>query len=208
MKVFLGPYRYRWVSYVHERWMNRKYDISWWDMELKDYSTMDKVMEKLESALQTLYNATINKFLDGRQRKISIRVDNYDVWGADNTIARLVHPLLIKLKEVKHGTPWTDDDDVPDEFKSINAKPKEHEWDADSNLEKRWDYILGEMIWTFEAIIQEEDGEDPFMEFETDPGAQFGLKITKNDHVGRAAHHERIKNGLRLFGKYFRSLWD
>lgn len=208
MKVFLGPYRYRWVSYVHERWMDRKYTKLWWDMDESEFTAMDKLMEKLENILQTIYNKTINKILDNQERKIDIRVHGYDVWGADNTIARLVHPLLIKLKEVQHGCPWTDDEDVPDEFKSTNAEPKENEWDTDSNLEKRWDYILNEMIWAFDAIIKEEDGDDPFMEFEDDPNAQFGIRITRNDREGREAHNARIANGLRLFGKYFRSLWD
>ena len=30
----------------------------------------------------------------------------------------------------------------------------------------------------------------------------------KVDHEGLDAHNERIKNGLRLFGKYYRTLWD
>ena len=39
----------------------------------------------------------------------------------------------------------------------------------------------------------------PFME-------QIGK--TKIDTVGLNAHNARIDNGLRLFGKYFRTLWD
>jgi hypothetical protein len=28
------------------------------------------------------------------------------------------------------------------------------------------------------------------------------------DHIGHELHEERIQEGLELFGKYFRSLWD
>jgi hypothetical protein len=28
------------------------------------------------------------------------------------------------------------------------------------------------------------------------------------DHVGHKLHEERIQEGLELFGKYFRNLWD
>jgi hypothetical protein len=30
----------------------------------------------------------------------------------------------------------------------------------------------------------------------------------KVDHNGMNKHNERINNGLRLFGKYYRNLWD
>jgi hypothetical protein len=28
------------------------------------------------------------------------------------------------------------------------------------------------------------------------------------DRPGEEAHHKRISNGLRLFGRYYRALWD
>ena len=37
---------------------------------------------------------------------------------------------------------------------------------------------------------------------------QNQIKQMKTDWAGLEAHQERKANGLRLFGKYFRTLWD
>ena len=220
MKVYLGPYRYRWISKVHDRWMNRKYAETWWDMNEDKYTWMDKFTYKLESALQTIYNKTINLYLDKAQRKVKIRVDGYDVWGADHTIAMLVHPLLLKLKENKHGAPYVDDEDVPEHLRSTAAPPKKDEWDTDDNHSKRWDWVLDEMIWAFEQCAKEDTGDDQFYSGEVDwkfekeedsnySRMTYGPNHTfKVDEEGKKAHYERIKNGHRLFGKYYFSLWD
>jgi hypothetical protein len=220
MKVYLGPYRYRWVSTIHDRWMDRKYGEGWWEMDEDKYSWVDNIIYKLESVLQTIYNKTINKYLDKVQRKVKIRVDGYDVWGADHTIATLVHPLLLKLKENKHGAPYVDDEDVPEHLRSTAAKPKEHEWDTDDNHFKRWDWILDEMIWAFEQCSKEDTGDDQFYSGEVDwtfvkeedgkySRMEYGPNHTfKVDEEGKKAHYDRIKNGHRLFAKYYFSLWD
>jgi hypothetical protein len=220
MKVYLGPYRYRWISNIHDRWMNRKYAETWWDMSDDKFSRMDRIVHKLERGLQTIYNKTINKYLDKAQRKVKIRVDGYDVWGADHTIAMLVHPLLLKLKENKHGAPYVDDEDVPEHLRSTAAKPKEHEWDTDDNHFKRWDWVLDEMIWAFEQCSKEDTGDDQFYSGEVDwtfvkeedgkySRMEYGPNHTfKVDEEGKKAHYDRIKNGHRLFAKYYFSLWD
>jgi hypothetical protein len=219
MKVYLGPYRYRWISNIHDRWMNRKYAELWWDMDEDKYSRMDRIVYKLERGLQTIYNKTINKYLDKAQRKVKIRVDGYDVWGADHTIAMLVHPLLLKLKENKHGAPYVDDEDVPEHLRSTAAPPKKDEWDIDDNHSKRWDWVLDEIIWAFEQCAKEDTGDDQFYSGEVDwtfvkeddkySRMEYGPNHTfKIDEEGKKAHYERIKNGHRLFGKYYFSLWD
>mgnify|MGYP003351100966 CR=1 FL=1 len=38
-----------------------------------------------------------------RKRTVKVHIDNYDVWGMDNTIALIALPLLKKLKEKKYG---------------------------------------------------------------------------------------------------------
>ncbi len=220
MKVYLGPYRYRWISNIHDRWMNRKYAETWYEMDEDKYAWMDKFTYKLERGLQTIYNKTINKYLDKAQRKVKIRVDGYDVWGADHTIAMLVHPLLLKLKENKHGAPYVDDEDVPEHLRSTAAKPKEHEWDTDDNHEARWDWVLDEMIWAFEQCAKEDTGDDQFYSGEVDwtfvkeedgkySRMEYGPNHTfKIDEEGKKAHYDRIKNGHKLFARYYFSLWD
>ena len=40
----------------------------------------------------------------------TIHIDNFDCWSLDYTLARIIHPALIRLKETKHGYPelWED----------------------------------------------------------------------------------------------------
>ena len=153
-----------------------------------------------------------------KKRKIKVRIDNYDVWSADHTLALIILPILKKLRVEKNGAPYTDDEDVPEELRSTNAKKKENDWDTDSNHFDRWNYIMDEMIWTFEHIVND-DWEDEFhhgeakIEFmenkenglvqlkQTNPGYYFD-----KDECNKV--HARIDNGLRLFGKYYRGLWD
>jgi hypothetical protein len=64
------------------------------------------------------------------------------------------------------------------------------------------------MIWTFEAILE---GESKFYDHsEVDDNASLRVQLNqmKVDTEGLQANEERITNGLRLFGKYYRSLWD
>lgn len=207
MKVFLGPYPNRWRSNIRNRWFDYRYKQAWWNMEDTEFTKFDNFVDGIENVLQFIYNKTINKVLDKRERKVKIKLHNYDTWSADHTIALLVHPLLVQLKERNHGFGTVDDKDVPKELRRTSAPPVE-EWQTDANGEKRWDYVMNEMIWAFNAIIHQDDDENSFITFKEDPSAQFGLKITKNDAKARKAHNDRIDNGLLLFGKYFRSLWD
>lgn len=84
------------------------------------------------------------------ERKISIRIDKYDTWSMDSTLAMIILPMLKQLKKDKHGAPNTDDEDVPKRLRSTSGPKKRNESDTDKNHFKRWDYILDEMIWAFE----------------------------------------------------------
>ena len=216
MKVYMGPYTNRWRSTIYTKYMTNKHGYDWND----DNTRFESFLEKLEDVLQDVYNATINKILDKRERKIKVHIDGYDIWSADNTIALIVHPLLLKLREHKHGAPLVDDEDVPEHLRSTSANPKENEWDTDDNHFKRWDYVLDEMIWAFEQCTDADHGAGQFYSGEVDWNFQkdsdtglssinYGPNHTfACDDVGREAHFKRIKNGLRLFGKYYMALWD
>jgi hypothetical protein len=79
-------------------------------------------------------------------RKVSVRIDDHDVWSLYNTLALIIAPALKKLKEQKHGAPDVADDDVPTKLKSTSCrKKKKNEWDTDSNHFKRWDYVLDDL---------------------------------------------------------------
>ena len=145
-----------------------------------------------------------------RKRTIKIHLDNYDTWNMGNTLSLIVVPLLKQLKATQHGAPWTDDEDVPEHLRSTAAPAKENEWDIDENHFKRYDWVLKEMIWTFETL-SDGDHEGKFFDHsDVKEKESFTDQISKIkvDHEGLDAHNERIKNGLRLFGKYYRTLWD
>lgn len=134
-------------------------------------------------------------FHDLFPRKVKVKIHDYDVWGADHTLAQIIHPVLVKLQSVKHGAPHVDDEDVPENLRTTSAPAKEHEWDIDDNFFMRWDYVLGEMIFAFGKIL-DETWELEFY----DKG--------KTDKEGFEAMSARIANGTKLFGKYYRNLWD
>jgi hypothetical protein len=172
-----------------------------------------------------------------KDRKINVRIDNYDTWSMDNTLAHIVLPMLIQLKKTKHGAPNTDDVDVPKKLQSTSAPPKKNEYDTDKFFFKRWDWILDEMVWAFEQCNK--DWEKKFHSGKIDmrwqaldkdnkpigkPQKLHNKKKHKGvlwyrtvkgpndthkfDMKGYQKHLDRMQNGFRLFGKYYMSLWD
>lgn len=121
-----------------------------------------------------------------RKRKVKVKLDRYDTWNADHTLSLIIVPMLEQLKATKHGAPFTDDSDVPEHLRSTNSPPKENEWDTDAFHFIRWDWILDEMIWAFNRRLEENE------EVEL---------VSEEDN-------KRMANGFRLFGRYFRNLWD
>lgn len=146
---------------------------------------------------------------DNTARQIDIRIDPFDTWSMDHTLALIIVPMLKQLKATKHGAPLTDDEDVPEHLRSTAAPPKENNWDVDANHFKRWDWIIDEMIWAMEQVIKDDDGQ--FYDCsEVDEEADVNTQVhqMKIDREGLKQYHERIQNGCRLFGKYFQALWD
>lgn len=153
-------------------------------------------------------------------RKNEVKLDRYDSWSADWTIAQIAAPLLVQLQETKHGAPCVDDEDVPEELRSTSCAPKENEWDTDENHFKRWDWVIQEMIFAMQEIANHNENEPPYhtkkgdMEFgEINPETQLGeitfsgWESTPESEKANRDYHKRIQNGCRLFGKYFTALW-
>jgi hypothetical protein len=138
-----------------------------------------------------------------------VKIDRYDTWSMDHTLAYIIHPMLVQLNETKHGAPYTDDEDVPEYLRSHMAQPKENEWDTDSLHFMRWDWILNEMIWAFEQELKDDD-EHQFFDHTGTEGLPFEESIgkIKVDREGLEAHQKRKANGFKLFGSYYKNLWD
>jgi hypothetical protein len=202
MRVKIGPYVDRWTSTLYDRYMYKHYGYNNWPETQTRY---ENFLEKTEDTLQWIYNHTINLYLDRKERRVNIRIDNYDTWSMDDTLALIVLPMLKQLKETKHGAPYTDPDDCPKDL-----RPKEQdEYGIDDTHFKRWDYVLDEMIWAFEQKCRN-DWESDYYKMEEGAGDGFpgGYKLVWEDPEGRKAHQERMSNGFRLFGKYYENLWD
>lgn len=203
MKVWIGPYNRFWGIYQI--------------LELFPILERDR-----DAIYEYLENSKLNTFLNWiyqkRNRNIFIKIDGYDTWNADDTLARIILPVMKQLKNQKQGYGFIDDVDVPEELRSYNAGPKENEWDWDDNAEKRYEWVLNEIIWAFENML-DENAEDQFhtgvIDHVWEPCENsklsqlgHGPKHThKFDKDGYMAWSKRIDNGTRLFGTYMRSFW-
>jgi len=128
---------------------------------------------------------------DPAERTVEIRIDEWDTWSMDHTLALIILPMLKQLKETTNGAPYVDDEDVPENLRSTSAPPTENEWDTDDYHFDRWDWVLDEMIYAFEHIIN-----DDWERFIIEDKKQFEVM------------NNRLQNGLNLFAKYYRGLWD
>lgn len=219
MKIYISKYRDHWLSpyTILEKvffWREIDYD--------------EPIIEKLSDMLLPFCQAW-QKLLDFVHPEIRyVKLDRWDTWNMDHTLGLIALPMLKQLKATKHGAPCVDDEDVPDELKSTSAPPKENEWDTDGNHFKRWDHVLDEMIFAFEHKL-DDSWQDEFRSGNIDhvwkPVDVHGNDVPKKDakyfQMGEGPNHtytcdydgiaeveKRIDNGFRLFGKYYRALWD
>ena len=202
MKIYINKYKDHWISpyTVLEK-------VFFWREIDYDEPIIDKWSDRLTPICQG-----IQKVLDFIHPKINyVKIDRWDTWSMDYTLSFIVVPMLKQLKETKHGAPFVDDEDVPEELKSTSAPPKENDYDTDENHFKRWDWALNEMIWAFEQNLDNNSEEKFFDHAEWDEKEKdFGKNLhkIKIDQVGLKAHQDRKANGFRLFGKYYQGLWD
>ena len=228
MKVVIGPYK-SWVG---------PYQIAealcFWARPIKDEHGFESKPDWVHNfgswlaggeAKDSLLMKLCSWIESKRKRKEYVRIDHYDTWSMDSTLATIVLPMLKQLKATKHGSPFTDDADVPQELRSTSAPAKESEYDTDANHFKRWDYVLDEMIFAFECKL-DDSWQDKYRTGEIDilwkpstetdaKGKPLSYEMTSGpkdtyqcDYEGMSLVQARITNGFRLFGKYYEALWD
>ena len=238
MKIFIGPYKNWFGPYqLSEKilfWMDKDKDervhkfgewLAHGSIQPEpDFHTGMDILSRKDRPNTLLYRFLL--WIESkRKRKVKIRVDRYDTWGMDSTLSMIILPMLKQLHETKHGAPYVDDEDVPTHLRSTAAEPRENEWDTDGNHFLRWDWIMEELIWTFEQLQPDCDWEDQYRSGEYDlrsvpcewdengKPTLYEMKdgpnhTAKIDYDGMKAHQDRINNGLKLFGKYYQGLWD
>jgi hypothetical protein len=122
-----------------------------------------------------------------------ILIHPWDTWNMDHTLALIILPMLKQLKETTHGAPAVSLKDVPESLWPVGEKgmSKLYQGETDKNYFKRWEYVLDEMIYSFDCKANKDE---PYMRFD--------------DKESMDKEQERISNGFRLFGKYYENLWD
>lgn len=145
-----------------------------------------------------------------KPRRSSVTIDDQDVWNADQTLAIVTAPLLIRLKSEKQGAPLVEDSDVPEGLglRSTECKAKENEWDVDDNHFKRWDWVLDEMIWAMQEIADGRPTSSTYFVHKDSNKDIFDLNNIDFDRPGHTIYENRLQNALELFGKYFQCLWS
>jgi hypothetical protein len=209
MKVRIGKYP-NWLSFWHLIDPLQKVGVS--------EDRTDAIAEYLsETWIQKVVD-WINTF--HTKQTVKVRIDKWDTWGMDNTLAHIIVPMLKQLKATKHGSPYVDDEDVPDHMRHTWVKGDDDYETNDPWVHYKWEWVLNEMIWAFEQII-DENGEEQFYHgkpeyvrtlIEDSEEVLYNLEQTNPDYwvdyEGIKAYNDRIQNGTRLFGRYYRNLWD
>lgn len=219
MKVVIGPYRdwigpYQiaemlcwWVPKKHDsrdivaRKPDWVHDFGTWLSEDRhgNDSWLLKVCQWIESK---------------KSRQVYVRIDKYDSWSADHTIALIAVPLLKQLQLTKHGAPLVDDSDVPEGLglRSYECDQiKSSEYHTDPNHFKRWDWVLAEIIWALEQKTSDTADSDFYTKLNPELKSKDFNEQMENivvDMDGLTAWQARKTRGYQLFGKYFENLWD
>lgn len=222
MKVYINNYRNHWISpYTILK------AVCFWE---KDGDRIYNIDEKPNNPYVKWVNflnpicTKIQKILDIVHLKINyVKIDRWDTWSMDHTLAYIILPMLKQLKEASHSAPRVDDVDVPQELHSY-VEPSMDAYSVDGKYFERWDWVLGEMIFAFEhkldgswqdqfssgqmdtytrACEWDEDGKPILYEMVNGPKHTYEC-----DYEGIEKVQKRISNGFRLFGKYYEGLWD
>ena len=209
MKVYIGPYKKWWGPY----------QIA----ELIPFISEDTKWKIGEWLANTWVNDVCEWIHSKQERKIKVRIDRYDTWSMDHSLALIILPMLKQIKETKQGSPYVDNEDVPAHMRHTLSKGPDDYETEDRWIHYKWDWVLNEMIWAFETHLNEawEDqfrNGDPDIDWdlvsgiEGEESAMYKMK-QKNpdywvDYVKIREYNDRIDNGFRLFGKYYRNLWD
>ena len=212
MKVYINKYRSHWLSpyIILEK-------VFFWREIDYDEPIIEKWADRLEP-----FSKVLQDVLDFIHPRVEyVKIDHWDTWSMDHTLSSIVVPMLKQLKEVKHGAPHVDDEDVPMELQSWTS-PSKDEYDVDGNHFARWDYVMDEMIFAHQSKL-DDDWQDQFYTGVADymhvevPDEKYGKlyqmkegpnHTQKVDWDGMHAYEARIRNGFRLFGKYYQGLWD
>ena len=153
----------------------------------------------------------IGKYPKTKPQKVVVEIERHDTWNMGHTLALIIYPMLLKLKEEKQGIPSEFADAGGEDYvdqKSFDFYEDSHKWAFDEKV-KQWDVVLDKMIWSFEQKLKDDD-ENEFFDHSVSKGMPWDKDYVgpKYDKEGHDKWQERKSNGFRLFGKYYEGLWD
>jgi hypothetical protein len=170
-----------------------------------DYN--EPLIEKWSDRLLPISKA-IQWFLDSvRPRVVDVKIDYWDTWSMDATLTPIILPMLKQLRDTKHGSGYIELEDVPEYMRTIDKNDYHYgqqtfdfykeNVDARYDIHDRYEWALNEMIFAFEKLSDE------------NWDSEFWSDDNKKCYWdARQKVQDRIDNGLRLFGKYYQTLWD
>jgi len=203
MKVKLGPYT-NWIGpyQIADKlffWVDR-YDEGPWASRAQKFG---------DWLAETWVNDFCNWIQSKKTRQEYVALDYYDHWNVDHTLAVIIAPLLVQLKQHKQGYGMIDDQDVPEYLQSTNGT-KANDWDWDSLAEARYEWFLNELIWAFSQHKRDDEKSEFYDHTESNKCEDLmeSIKLLKVDNAGLKAHEARKQHAFMMFGKYYQTLWD
>ena len=124
MKVYISNYRHHYVN---------------------TYDVIDKALfwcqKETKATVSNFLSNSIATILDKIHPKIDyVKIDIWDIYNADTTLAHIICPLLKVFKEKSIGIAMVEDCDVPADMIGDYT---------DELAIRRWNYVIDEMIFAF-----------------------------------------------------------
>jgi len=139
-----------------------------------------------------------------------VAVHPWDTYSADNTLALVIHPVLVAFKEdVKEKGAVPSDFLDPVDVSAMTEEEAQalHEKMYNEALLK-WEGIIDQMIWSFGEVKGDYAGEESFFKIKDTDADVMDLESRYDiDNNGLNDYYEKIDEGLKLFARYYRSLW-
>ena len=129
----------------------------------------------------------------------TVVIHDFDIWNVDYTVARIIHPLLLRYRENMTGYPelWEDG------MVTHHCYDRQLHFDfIDEDVErdyllKKWQTIVDKMCRAFGMIVEKEKWEDTW------------LDLSYHEHkIEESKYYKAVDEGLALFAKHYHSLWD
>jgi len=157
--------------------------------------------------------AKIGNFKKTGQRRIHIKIDDFDTINLTETCALLILPLLLEYKETYECIPDSAMSDISGQLCFDFYDGYEHPFDIKPVI--RWDDLLDKMIWSFyqlstkSGIEMYQHGKISLEEKRSKDGVFYYERNTSQywfDSVGYDEYVRRIQEGIDLFAKHFQEL--